>query len=186
MDYTTYAAFGQRFFEHAVSEERILGALGGLAGDEIDFGPIGVGPARLAKVSAHGEIGQSSIERLEGDEVAFLLTIPVDLLLHLDLGVDQHRFKAAVRVNLHLTARAADPLRVVIDIEPPTKQNVHVKVEGDSLRASLLQLVAGIDGEIRKFVAKFVAKEIDKPHIRAARDIDVGARIDAAWAARGV
>ncbi len=53
-----------------------------------------------------------------------------------------------------------------------------VTVEAVGLRASVLQKAAGIDAEIRRFVARFVAKELDKPHIREARDIDVAARID--------
>jgi hypothetical protein len=32
-------------------------------------------------------------------------------------------------------------------------------------------------------VARYVTREIDKPHIRKARDIDVAARIDGAWKA---
>lgn len=180
-DRTTYAVFGERFFVHAVTEERIVGALRGLAGDKIEFGPIGAGPGRLAKVSAVGELGLASATPLEGEYVAFRLTIPVSLDLRIDLGLDEHTFHAAVDVGLTLTARAADPLRVVIDIDPPTWRDVTVKVEADGVRAEVLRRVAGVDREISRFVSKYVAREIDKPHIREARDIDVAARIDGAW-----
>ena len=176
----SYAAFGARFFEHAVTEERIRAAVGGLAGEKVAFGPIGAGPGKLVRVSAAGEIGKASTSRLPGDEVSFRLSIPVDLDLDLDFGVDEHRFHVAVSVELTLTARAAEPLRVVIDIDSPTWRDVTVKVEAEQLRAAVLQRVAGIDREIGRFVAKYVAREIDKPHIRAARDIDVAARIDGA------
>ena len=177
-----YATFGQRFFEHAVTEARIVGALDGLAGDKISFGPIGAGPGRLAQVRADGEIGKASATRLPGDEVAFRLSIPVTLDLDIDLGLDRHKFHAAVIVGLTLTARAAEPLRVVIDIEPPTWRDVTVAVEAEGLRATVLQRVSGMDREIGSFVAKFVARELEKPHISAARDIDVATRIDGAWA----
>ena len=180
--YSTYAEWGQNFFEHAVTKERILAALSGLAGDTFDFGPIGVGPGRIAKVTARGQIGEASATRLPGDEVRFDLAIPVELNLVLDLAVDQHRFHATVVVHLKLTARAAAPLRVVIDIERPTKKDIDVALQAEGLRASLVQYAAGIDGEIGRFVAKYVSREIDKPHIRRARDIDVAARIDSAWA----
>jgi hypothetical protein len=180
-EYCSYAEFGERFFEFAVTEERVLGAVSGLAGDAFEFGPIGVGPGRLAKVHASGLIGAPSVARREGQDVAFALTIPVDVRLTVNLGLDQHRFRAAVTVNLKLTARAAEPLRVVIDVATPTKDDVQVVIKAESLRASVLQLVAGVEGELRRFVAKYVAKEINKPHIRQARDIDVAARISGAW-----
>jgi hypothetical protein len=180
-DRTTYADFGERFFVHAVTEERIVGALGGLAGDKIEFGPIGAGPGKLAKVSAVGELGLASATPVESDFVAFRLSIPVALDLDIDLGLDQHSFHAAIDVGLTLTARPAEPLRVVIDIDPPTWRDVTVKLEAEGVRAEVLRRVAGVDREIRRFVARFVAREIDKPHIREARDIDVAARIDRAW-----
>ncbi len=180
-DRITYAQFGERFFERAVTQERIVVALGALAGDPIEFGPIGAGPGRIAQVSARGAVGQGAAERLPADGVEFRLSIPVGLELQIDLGPDHHRFGVALEVGLHLRARAAAPLRVVIDIEPPTWRDVDVKLEAESRRASLLQRVAGIDREIGRFVARYVARELDKPRIRAARDIDVAERIDGAW-----
>jgi hypothetical protein len=178
----SYATFGERFFELAVTEPRILGGLDGLAGDPIAFGPIGAGPGKLAQVRATGEIGRASVTRLPGDEVAFRLTIPVSLDLDVGLGPDHHKFHAAVAVRLKLTARAAEPLRVVIDVDTPTGRDVTVTVQAEGLRAAVLQRASGMDREIGLFVAKFVTRELDKPHIRAARDIDVAARIDGAWA----
>ena len=176
----SYATFGVRFFEHAVTEDRIVGALDGLAGDRLDFGPIGAGPGKLARVSADGTFGQASAKRLAGDDISFRLSIPVDLDLEIDL-VDRHRFDVAVVVGLTLVARAAEPLRVVIDIDAPTAEDVEVAVDADGMRASVLKRVAGIDAEIGRFVARYIQRELEKPHIVAARDIDVAARIDGAW-----
>lgn len=181
-DRMSYAQFGARFFEHAVTAERIRDGFGGVAGEPIAFGPKGVGPGRLAKVTARGEVGAPDVEPLwEGDDVAFTLTIPVHLALTIDLGLDRHAFDVTLAVRLALTARAAPPLRVVIDVEPPRREHVSAVVEAAGLRAAVLQRVAGVDDEIRRFVARYIAREIDKPHIRAARDIDVAARIDGAW-----
>lgn len=180
-EWISYEEFGSAFFEHAVTEERILAAVDGIAGDPIEFGPIGAGPGKLARVRAKGELGEAGARRLPGELVAFRLSIPVALRLHVDLGVDQHHFHAKVRVGLTLTARAAAPLRVVIHIEEPTRKDVTVDVEASSRRATLLQIVAGVDREIARFVARYVAREIEKPHVRGARDIDVAARIDGAW-----
>jgi hypothetical protein len=182
-EFYSYAEFGDDFFRVAVTEDRILAAVSGLSGNAFDFGPMGVGPGRLAKVSAHGTIGAPGLTPVDGTDVAFRLRIPVDVRLLVDLGIDQHRFRADVVVGLHIAARAARPLRVVIDVTPPTTNDVDVTVRSESTRASLLRLVACIDGELRRFVAKYVAREIDKPHLRAAREIDVAARLAKAWTA---
>ena len=178
-DWIPYATFGQRFFEYAVTQDRILGALDGLAGHEIEFGPIGAGPGKLAKVSAEGTIGQASAERIASEEITFRLSIPVALDLYIEL-VDRHRFDVAVTVGLTLVARAAEPLRIVIDINEPTAEDVNVVVEADGIRASVLQKVGGIDQEIARLVARFISSELSKPHIVSARDIDVAARIGGA------
>lgn len=179
----SYAAFGEAFFARAVTAERIRAGVSGLSGDPIAFGPIGVGPGRMVRVTAKGEVGEPDVEPLQREEVAFRLTIPVVLALEVDIGVDVHRFHATVAVGLDLVARAAPPLRVVIDIDPPSHRDVTVEVAADGRRAAILQKVAGVDQEIRRFVAKFVARELEKPHIVRARDIDVAARIDHAWRA---
>ena len=48
----SYEEFGRRFFEVAVSEERVADAIGGIAGEAFDMGPIAQGPGGLAKVTA--------------------------------------------------------------------------------------------------------------------------------------
>jgi hypothetical protein len=181
VQFCSYAEFGEQFFRIAVTEDRILAALSGLSQQSFDFGPMGVGPGRLAKVSATGLVGSPDLVRVDGTHIGFRLAIPVDARFVVDLGIDQHRFQAALVVNLSLTARPALPLHVVIDVTPPTRDDVTVTMQSASVRASLLRLVAGIDDELRRFVAKYVARELDKPAMRAARQIDVGGRMGRAW-----
>ena len=176
-----YDEFGRRFMAHAVTEERILHGFGGLAGEPIAFGPIGAGPGKLAKVKADGQVGATSVRRTGEEPITFALTIPVGLDLELALGVDRHRFHAELEVALTLRARTADFLRIVIEVEPPRTADVTVDLKADGLRAEALRRVAGIDREIARFVARYIGRELEKPHVRAARDIDVAARIDGAW-----
>jgi hypothetical protein len=180
--YCSYDEFGRRFFAYAVNEQRILRAVGDLAGSAISFGPIGAGPARIAKVSAEGRIGAASIKRLANPtEVAFELALPVALELRVNLGVDRQRFDAHADVRLRLTARAAEPLHVVIDIDPPTADDVAVAVRPAGRRGTLIRHLSGMDAEIQRFIVGYVAREIDKPRIRRARRIDIAARMQAAW-----
>lgn len=180
-DYVSYEQWGVAFFTEAVSRERILGAVDTLAGQPIDFGPIGVGPGKIAKVRAFGAIGSASAERLDSSEISYRVELPVDLTFELDLQVETHTFHADVLVPLTLTARAVEGVRVYVEVAPPRSSDVQVQVRAEGIRASIMQRIANIEGELRRFVARYVAREVSKPHIQAARLIDVAGAIDRAW-----
>ncbi|MDT0203010.1 hypothetical protein [Nocardioides sp. AE5] len=181
VSYASYEEFGRDFFAVAVTPERILAAVGQLAGEPIDFGPIGVGPGRIAKVAATGAIGIPTATRADGEAVRISVEIPVDLRLRLDLQMDKQRFEARLTVPIELTARPAHTCVVFIEATPPRPDQVGLALTAGGLRASLVQRVGGMEAEIKRFVAKYVARELEKPTIRAARTIDVGAQIARSW-----
>lgn len=178
-DFCSYAEFGLAFFRRAVTVDRIQAGVAGLVGQPISFGPIGAGPGRIAKVSATGKVGEPTVTRTSAQEpLRFLLQIPVDLNFTVAFPATESRFQADMLIDLTLIARAAEPLRVVIDVPPPDRKDIKVDLRAEGLRATVLQVVAGIEGEIRRFVSKYVAHEIAKPHISRAKDIDLGVIID--------
>ena len=177
-DLIGYQEWGLRFFEAAVTEERVLAGVNAMAGQQIEFGPLGVGPGRVAKVTAVGHIGTASGQRTSLDPVRIDVRLPVTLQFKLDLGVDVHRFDADVEVPLRLSARARDDLAIIIDIEPPTKDDITVALKAKGLRATVMQYAANVDGELRRFIAKYVTRELEKPAIAAARIIDIRAAIE--------
>ncbi len=179
--FVSYAQWGMDFFADAISEERLLGAVNDLAGRPIDFGPIGVGPGKLAKVRAHGEIGAAVAEPRFGEEIAYRVELPVRLTFELNLQVETHVFHAELRVPLTLTAKAAQDLRIYIDVTPPTPEEVEVVVRAEGFRASIMQRVAGVESELRRFVSRYITREITKPEVARARTIDVSGAIDRAW-----
>lgn len=179
-DLIGYDEWGVRFFEFAVTEERILAGVNAMAGQPINVGPMGVGPGRVAKVTARGEIGTAVGERTSVDPVTYDVRLPVRVEFKLDLGVDAHRFDADIEVPLRLTARARNDLAIVVEIEPPTRSQLVVRLKARGLRASVTQRAANVEGELRRFIAKYIAREIDKPKVQAARIINVGAAINRA------
>ncbi len=182
IDFVSYAEFGRQFFTEVVTEERVLGAVNLLAGQPIDFGPTGVGPGRLVKLTAQGAIGSASSEPVfAGDLVAYRMTLPVELTFEVDLGLETHRFTATLSVPLVLTARAVAGLKVYIEVAAPSAADIGIQLRADGLRASLLKRVAGVEGEVKRFVAKYVSREIAKPDIHQARLIDVGGQVERAW-----
>jgi hypothetical protein len=177
----SYEQWGIDFFREAISEQRVLGAVNTIAGQPIDFGPMGVGPGRIAKVRAYGEIGAATATQERGDQIAYRVLLPVALTFEVDLQVETHRFQAELLVPLTLTAEAQTGVRIFIDAAPPRPDDIQVELRAKGLRASVLQRVVGIEGELRKFVAGYVRRELDKPHVRDARSIDVSRAIDRAW-----
>jgi hypothetical protein len=175
-----YRDWGARFFELAVTEERVLAGVNAMAGQAIDVGPMGVGPGRVAKVTAKGQIGTATGRRVSTDPVRYEARLPVTIHFKLDLGVDVHRFDADIEIPLRLTARARDDLAIVIEIEPPRSSDITVDLKAHGLRASLTQRAANVEGELRRFVAKYVGREIGKPKVQAARVIDVATAINRA------
>lgn len=180
-EFVSYEQWGLDFFAEAVSEDRILGAVNNIAGQPIDFGPIGVGPGKIAKVRAYGEIGAATASRLDGPLIAYRVELPVSLTFELNLQVETHTFHAELLVPLTLTARAVEGVRIFITIDPPRSSDIGVSVRAEGIRASIMQRVANVEGELQRFVAKYVARETSKPHIEEARVIDVSGAIDKAW-----
>lgn len=180
-EFVSYEQWGLDFFAEAVSQDRILGAVNNLAGQPIDFGPMGVGPGKIAKVRAYGEIGAASAVRLDGPQIAYRVELPVRLTFELNLQVETHTFHAELLVPLTLTARAVEGVRIFITIDPPRSADIGVKVKAEGIRASIMQRVANVEAELQRFVAKYVARESAKPHIEEARVIDVSGAIDKAW-----
>jgi hypothetical protein len=178
----SYEQWGVDFFREAISEERVLGAVNTIAGQPIEFGPIGAGPGRIAKVRAYGEIGAATATQERGDQISYRVLLPVDLTFEVDLQVEKQRFDAELLVPLTLTATARSGVRIFIEAVPPRGEDVQVDLRGQGLRASVLQKVAGIDAEVRRFVARYVERELEKPHVLDARMIDVSRAIDRAWA----
>ena len=179
--FVTYEEFGRRFFEVAVTEERVAAAFAEIAGGEFEMGPMAQGPAGLAKVTAKVKIQQPVARRSVGDTITFNVRIPLVIELIVDLRVDKQRFTVDGDIALRATARAAEPLLLVIDVAKPRSSDISVNVTSKSMRGEIIRLVAGVDAEIRRFVAAYVADEIDSPGAQQAKVIDVAEAVASAW-----
>lgn len=180
-DYVTYEDFGRRFFELAVTEERVAAAFAEIAGDEFEMGPMAQGPAGLARVTARVKIQQPHVRRTLGDTITFAIRIPLIIELVIDLWLDKQRFVIDGDIALRATARAAQPLLIVIDVAKPRPSDIAVHVTSRSVRGEILRILAGVDGEIKRFVAAYVAEEIDSPASQQAKIIDVAEQTVSVW-----
>ncbi|CAA0120799.1 Uncharacterised protein [Mycolicibacterium vanbaalenii] len=180
-DYVTYEEFGRRFFEVAVTEDRVGGAIGAIAGDAFEMGPIAQGPGKIAKVTAKVRILAPRVTREVGDSITFGIRIPLEIDMVVDLRIDKPKFMVFGEISLRATARAAEPLLLILDVEKPRASDISIHVTSKSLRAEVVRIVGGVDAEIRRFIAAHVAGEIDSPESVQAKVIDVAERLDAAW-----
>lgn len=180
-DYVTYEDFGRRFFEIAVTEDRVGAAFAQIAGDEFEMAPIAQGPGKIAKVSAKVKIQEPQVSRNIGDTITFDIHIPLAINLLVDLRLDKQRFLVDGDIALTATARAAKPLLLIVDVAKPRPSDIRVHVSSRTIRGEVLRVVAGVDGEIRRFIAQYVATEIDSPQSQAAQVIDVAAELDKTW-----
>lgn len=177
----TYEEFGRRFFEFAVTEDRVGGAIGSIAGDEFEMGPMAQGPGKIAKVTAKVRIQDPRVTREVGEQITFDIRIPLEIDMVVDLRIDRPKFMVFGEITLRATARAAGPLLLILDVGKPRPSDISIHVTSKSLRAEVVRVLGNIDGEIRRFIAAHVAGEIDSPASEKAKVIDVAKSIDAAW-----
>jgi hypothetical protein len=164
-----------------VTEARIADAFGAIAGDQFEMGPMRQGPGGLAKVIAKVTIKEPIADRLIGDTFTFDVRIPLLIDMVIDLRLDKPRFCVEGEIQLRAEARAAEPLLIVIDVAKPRASDISVDVESQSLRAELLRIVAGVDAEVKRFIAKYVRDQIDSPASKKAQVIDVAKQVDQSW-----
>ena len=180
-EYVSYEEFGRRFYEIAVTEKRVGDAIGAIAGDEFEMGPMGQGPGKIAKVTAKVRIQEPKVKRSDGEVITFAIRIPLEIDMVIDLRIDKPKFMVFGEISLSATARAAEPLLLILDVQKPRPSDIEIHVTSKSLRAELLRVVAGVDAEIRRFISAHVAGEIDSPESVKAKVIDVAEQLDATW-----
>jgi hypothetical protein len=180
-DYVSYEEFGRKFFEIAVTEGRVGGAIADIAGDAFVVGPIAQGPGKIAKVTAKVRVRDPRVTRQVGEMITFAIRIPLEIDMVVDLRIDKPKFVVFGEIALRATARAAEPLLLILDVEKPRPSDIAIHVTSKSLRAELVRIIGGVDAEIRRFIAAHVSDEIDSPASQKAKIIDVADRLDAAW-----
>jgi len=174
--------FGEDFVRLVLHKDRVTESIDRVLGDSFALGPIGAGPGRkVAKATATGHFHPSYGHELDDAHVGFKVFVPLSVTFDLDLRVDSMRFEADVVIPLTVLTRLEEPVTIVWDIVAPEESEIRLEVRTSTIRSALLQRVAGLDGELRRFILRFVARELEKPHVQRARRIPLVPMIDAAW-----
>ncbi|WP_067817060.1 hypothetical protein [Nocardia inohanensis] len=203
-DWIDYGEFGHRFFERIVTVERVRDVVESMAGKPIEVGPLRTGPGNKAQVAVKGtvrvprvaetspaapahaepriaELPKPEVETPAAPEqaldpalITFDLTIPVSLDITVDV-LQSNRYRAEVQVPVALTARAADPLLIVIDAAPPRAEDIDLEMKASGWRAATLGKLAGMRKQVASQVAAVVRAEVADS---SRRTIDVAARLN--------
>ena len=178
----SFAAFGEAFLRRVLHLDRVLESIDRTLGREFSIGPMGAGPGRkVATLTASGSYGPTYGEALPGPGVAYRVMLPVEVDVELQVPLDNHRFHAEVLVPLVVSLRVVEPLTIWWDITPPVEDEVHVAIHGETRRSAVFQRLSGFEGELRRFLVRFVDRELEKPHVQRARRIPLVEVIDGAW-----
>ncbi len=179
---TPLERFGPDFLRLILHRDRVTQSIDRVLGDTLKLGPIGAGPGRkIASITANGTFSPSYGHALEDGTTGYRVFVPLAVTFDLSLPVDQMRFQADVVLPLEIRMSLEDPLTIIWDIETPAEDEVRIEVRADNRRSTMVQKIAGIDGELRRFIVRFVARELTKPHVVKARRIELLPLIDAAW-----
>jgi hypothetical protein len=176
-----YERFGNEFIRRVLHKDRILWTIDRLLGDRIELGPIGAGPGRTFTVSVVGRFQPTKGEEIPGELLTYRVHLPIHVVFDLDLKMDKHRFNADVVVPLTLTVHADPPLLLRWEIDLPEEDDVHLSLSAETRRGSVLQKVAGIESELRRFLLRVVRTELDKPYVRRATNIDMERLLEQTW-----
>lgn len=177
--FVSYEEFGRRFFRK-LRGHRGAGraAFEQIAGNSFEMGPMSQGPGGLAKVSAKVEIQSPHVRRTLGETITFAIRIPLLIELTVDVWLDKPRFVVDGDIALRATARAAEPLMIVIDVAMQYARYRRAR-DVEILQGEIVRIIGGVDSESADFVANYVAEEIDSPASQQAKIIDVSEQVDA-------
>ncbi|GAA3820102.1 hypothetical protein [Nocardioides panacisoli] len=178
----TYEQFGVEWVRRVLGKDRVVRMINEILGETIQLGPIGAGPGRqFATVSVLGTFRECKGEEIHGDVLTYKVFLPISVVFDVDMKVDRHRFNADVVVPLVLRVHAEHPLRIRIDIAVPQPEDVALNLQADTRRAAVLQKIAGMESELRRFLVKVVQVELAKPYVQRATHLDIAELVDNAW-----
>lgn len=173
--------FGRAFLLASVTPERVADAVGRIAGDVVELGPIHAGPGGKATVNARGRVGRPQAEKTGSEPLGFDVTLPVDVSLEVKVGTS-HRYDATGRIPLRLEVRVTEPLAIVIDVEPVRPRDIDVDITAHGIQARVLGKAGDVAGELRRHTAEYVNQRISDPATDRYTTIDLLPLIDRVWA----
>lgn len=191
MEHISFDQFGHNFMREVVTAERVAATIASVVGESIEVGPLAAGPGNAARGSLRADLAGVDVSPADGAEAAgpgtdgtamrFTALVRLDCTLAVKAPAINKRYRGTLTIPLVLDVRTASPVRLVIDVEPPSAPDIGVELESKDRSGRLIQILGNIDGEVRTRAAAEVARRVDAPEARRHREIDVLAMVDDVW-----
>lgn len=181
---SSYERFGVNWVRRVLHLERILATVDQVLGDQIALGPIGAGPGRaFASISFVGTYHPTTGYEIPAELLTYAINLPISVVFDLDLPMDRLTFNGEVVIPLVLVVHTEEPLKLRLELRTPTEEQIQLQLHTDTRRGSMIRKVAGIDGELRRFVLKVIDTELNKTYVQKATYLDMEVLIAEAWPA---
>lgn len=181
---SSYERFGVNWVHRVLHLDRILTTVDQVLGDQIALGPIGAGPGRtFASISFVGTYHPTTGHEVPAELLTYAINLPISVVFDLDLPMDRLTFNGEVVVPLMLVVHTEEPLRLRLEIRTPTEEQIQLQLQTDTRRGTVIRKIAGIDGELRRFVLKVIDTELNKSYVQKAMNLDMEELIAEAWPA---
>lgn len=182
-EHISFDQFGRSFMHEVVTPDRVGATIASVVGDRIEVGPLAAGPGNAARASLRGTLAGVDVSPTgeDGDSLRFSAIVRLDCTLAVKAPVLNKRYRGALTIPLRLVVRTATPLRLVIDVEPPSAADIGVELDAGDRSGRLIQILGNIDDEVRTRAAAEVADRVEAPEARRHREIDVLAMVDDVW-----
>ncbi|MBV8159404.1 MAG: hypothetical protein JO265_00625 [Acidimicrobiia bacterium] len=182
-DDISFEQFGRNFMREVVTAERVRATIAAVVGERIEMGPMAAGPRDAASASVRARLADVDVSpgSTHGDALRFSALVRLECTLAVKASVIDKRYRGTLTIPLQLEVRTASPLRLVIDVQPPTPGDIGVELGSKDRSGRLIQVLGNIDGEVRHRAAAEVARRVEAPEARRHRQIDVLAMVDDVW-----
>jgi hypothetical protein len=183
MTHIPFDEFGRSFVKEVVTPDRVAATIATVVGDRVEVGPLTAGPADAARASLRGKLAGVDVTPRRGaeDMLRFTAVVRLDCTLAVKAALMNKRYRGSLTIPLELFVRTASPVRLVIDVEPPSPADVGVELAANDRSGRVLQVLGNIDEEVRKQTAAEVARRVEAPEARRHREIDILAMVDDVW-----
>ncbi|MFI6213209.1 hypothetical protein ACIBCD_14565 [Nocardia brasiliensis] len=174
-------AFADNLLRAATRSERIAELITRIIGDQIDTGPIPVGPGGFISALASGRAEQVRIAPSETDCCQMSVLVPVGFRIEAGVGGVAAHFLAATCVRTRITLVPHAPCALLVHHQPISRQDVVTKVRAQNLLARLATPFAHLNSIVTDQVVAYVNALMSSPRMLELTRIDIAEVIDRAW-----
>ncbi len=153
----SFAEWGEQWMDLVITPELVEANLRRIIKPDVQVDTTGI--------SGSGSVAVGSVERLNSGqiqrEIVFCAPLGIDLDLSIGLaGLYSESYTIQVSTELQLTLRAQPMLVLWLDVAPVKADAINVRTSGQN-GLSLVQQFTDLDGQIKRYIATSINKQID-------------------------